>query len=193
MKKKKRRIILLIGIILVTLLTLAVLCRLFWLQPFRDTARCMEPTVKKGDLVLVNKLSYRVSEPKRGDIVLIDTARLPINPKPRHKRWIKRVIGVPGDRVSIRPPHVYINGAPLTTPAIFSTISEKKKGYRAYTLPDTAKFPNAVLKSDTDEITLSSNEYFLLGDNPALSLDSRHFGPASRTVILGRVNLKYKL
>jgi signal peptidase I len=164
----------------------ALLVRLFWLQPYRDIARCMEPAVMAGDLIVVNKLAYLFKDPARGDIVFIDATGICMDDT-RHARWIKRVAGLPGDRVSIHPPYVHIDGEPLVSPDVFITISLKKAGNRGYVLADAVRYPDAVLNTESDEIVLSGNEYFLLGDNAMNSFDSRHFGAVSRSNILGSV------
>ena len=64
MKNRKKLIFKVYGIFFILLGVCVVLCRVFWLQPFRDTARCMESTIKPGDLILVNRLSYITGEPK---------------------------------------------------------------------------------------------------------------------------------
>ena len=172
---------------IVSLMVLAVFCRFFWLQPFRDVGRCMEPTVKVGDLFIVNRLSYSTRKPERGDVVFVDATKLPLKQAHPHKRWIKRVVGVPGDRISIHPPYIHIKGSPLADPEIFVPISELKKDYQGYVLPDPIKYPDAILKKEEDEVTLAGDEYFLIGDNTTNSLDSRHFGAVPRAAILGRV------
>jgi signal peptidase I len=184
MKTIKHRLPKTVAVATVVLVAFTVLCRLFWLQPFRDIARCMEPTVKAGDLLIVNRLSYWTRAPERGDVVFVDATKLPLEQAHQARWWIKRVVGVPGDRVSIHPPYVYINDEPLTSPEIFVAISEHKEGY---VLPNEIEYPTALFKEETDEILLAENEYFLIGDNTTNSLDSRYFGSVPRTVILGKI------
>ena len=188
MNRAKCRLLLTAVVAVASLIVLIVLGRLFWLHPIRIAGGSMEPSLKIGDIVVVNKLSYVVREPKKGDVVFINTTKLPLNSSTRDKRWIKRVVGVPGDRISIHPPYVHINGAPLNSPEIFVTISERKKGYQGYLLPDITKHPDSIIKRDSDEIHLADNEYFILGDNTTNSHDSRHFGPAPRSAIIGKLS-----
>ena len=171
----------------VFLVVLALVCRLFWLQPFRDAGRCMEPTLRAGDLFIVNRLSYITAGPQRGDVVLFNPAKLPIRQTDLDTSWIKRVAGIPGDKISIHPPFLYLNGSPLTTPEIFATIGERKEGYKGYTLPEPKHYPHPALDTESDSLTLSENEYFLVGDNTTNSLDSRYFGAVPRAAILGKV------
>jgi signal peptidase I len=147
----------------------------------------MEPTLLKGDLIIINKLAYSFGRPKRGDVVLLETAQFASKTSRSDKLWIKRVIGIPGDRVGIRPPYIYINGKPLNDPPIFAEISSLQHGYIGYGLPDKTQFPNAPLKTDTDEISISTDQYFLIGDNTLVSLDCRHFGPIKSSSIIGKI------
>ena len=80
---------------------LIVLCRLFWLQPFRNAGGSMEPTLKVGDVFIVNKLSYCYKKPKRGDVVFIDTTGFSVSHPIGSPRWVKRIVGCPGDRIRI--------------------------------------------------------------------------------------------
>jgi signal peptidase I len=184
--KKPKYLIAVVGLI-IGLLLLLLVCRLFWLQPLRVDAASMEPTLHKGDLILINKLPYSFSKPVRGDVVLLDTTEFASKTSRSDKWWIKRVIGIPGDRVGIRPPYIYINGKSLNNPPVFAAISSLQHGYAGYNLPDKTQFPNAPLKTDTDEITLLPDQYFLIGDNTLLSLDCRHFGPVKASSIIGKV------
>jgi signal peptidase I len=183
---KKHKYLTTVAGIIIGLVLLLLMCRVFWLWPLRVSAGSMEPTVRKGDIILVNKLAYLFSKPKRGDVVFLDTVRFSSNIPKHSKWWMKRVIGIPADRISIRPPDIYINGKPLKDPQIFEKISSSRQGYAGYGLPDKTAFPNAPLKTDTDEITLSANEVFLVGDNTPVSLDCRHFGPIKASSIVGK-------
>jgi signal peptidase I len=187
-KRKKYRLLIIVVVAVASLVVLTVLCRLFWLHPIRIAGRSMEGSLKIDDIVIVNKLSYLVRKPKKGDVVFIDTTRLPLKPAPQDKRWIKRVVGIPGDRISIHPPYVHINGDPLNSPEIFVTISERKEGYQGYLLPNITKHPDSIIKKESDEIDLADNEYFLIGDNTTNSHDSRHFGPVPRSAIIGKLS-----
>jgi signal peptidase I len=184
---KKYKYFIAVAGIIIGLVLLVLICRVFWLQPFRVDARSMEPTLLKGDVVFINRLAYSCGRPNRGDVVFLDTAELASKTTRRDKWWIKRVIGIPGDRVGIRPPYIYINGKPLKDPPVFTAISSLQQGYAGYGLADKTQFPNAPLKTDADEITLSSDEYFLIGDNTVISLDCRHFGPIKTSSIIGKV------
>jgi len=118
----------------------------------------MEPNLVSGQRLLVNKLAYRLGEPARGDIVVIDS------PRGTSEKLIKRIVGLPGETVELRGGRVYINGQMIEEtyhPAV---------GMRPY--PPTIVPPGY---------------YFLLGDNRDHSGDSRVWGSASRDLIVGRV------
>jgi signal peptidase I len=122
----------------------------------------MEPTLRKGDRVLVNKLSYKLHDIHRGDIVVFK--RPPNEPDTGIQDLIKRVIGLPGESVSVKDCHVYINGQQLVEPYV-------KSWTRTCTFPAR---------------TVGPNEIFVMGDNRDDSQDSRFFGPISQNLVVGR-------
>ena len=108
----------------------------------------MEPTLATGDKVLINKVSYKLGEPERGDIVAFKK-----DAKQHSSMHVKRIIGLPGETVQIKDGLILING---------ETYMEKK---------DFPKISNPGLAET--QITLGKNEYFVLGDNRNNSEDSR--------------------
>jgi len=135
-----------------------------------------------GDYILVEKVSERAHSPLRGDLVVFRTDGLPLTPP--KTCFVKRVIGLPGETVSIDPPYVLINGKKVTEPAILRRIADGEGGYSGFRL---AAHPSALLNRSTDAISLGPNEFFVLGDNTANSKDSRYFGPVPKDSIIGRV------
>ena len=123
----------------------------------------MSPTLVSGDEILVNRFVYKVTDPKRGDIIVF----LP-NGNEKSHYYVKRVIGVPGDTVLIQNGAVYINGE------VYKEEIE------------TAAIEEAGLASE--EITLDSDEYFVLGDNRNNSEDSRYanIGNIKKDYIIGK-------
>jgi signal peptidase I len=170
--------------------------RQFTGQPFRLPTGSMQPTLlgtsKTGgsvlncDHVVVNRMAYYKCKPRRGDIVVFKTSGVVSPPPflPRNQYFAKRIVGLPGDRVSIRPPFVCINGRELADPPFFRDMASGKAGYTGYT-------NGGALLSVADEIVLGQDEYFVLGDNSCNSLDSRHFGPIKADSIVGQVNWIY--
>ena len=108
----------------------------------------MESTLSDGSVVLVNRFVYNIKEPKAGDVIVF----LP-NGNEKSHYYIKRVIGVPGDKVQIKNGLLYVNG-------------------ELYDVEDTETIKNAGLAED--EITVGEDEYFVLGDNRNSSEDSRY-------------------
>ena len=127
--------------------------------------------------------AYRFSDPRRGDIIGVKIDERPWWQQPRHMS--RRVVGLPGETVDICPPYVLINGEKLLDPPIFAKISSSEDGYSGYVdAKDTKYEENEVI---VFPITLGPDEYFVLGDNPTKSVDSRHFGPIRREAIQGKV------
>ena len=150
-----------VGVIVGALLV-ALLIKTFLLQAFYIPSRSMEPTLRIGDRVLVNKLSYKVHDINRGDIVVFERPK--DEPPDAIKDLIKRVIGLPGETVSTQNGQVYIDGRPLDEPYLpAGTVTDN--------LPPT-KVPD--------------DEVFVMGDNRGDSRDSRYFGPIDEGLIVGR-------
>ena len=127
------------------------------LIPIRAEGISMEPTYRSGSLNLVNRLAYRYRKPARGDIVGIKLAG-------PHVMYVKRIIGLPGEHLSIQRGQVYINGAPLSEPYV--------KNRREWDVP---------------EVTLTAREYYVIGDNRGMRASDHDFGRADVSRILGRV------
>lgn len=124
----------------------------------------MEPNFRSGELVIVERVSYLGNRTiKRGDVVAV---RFPADPK--RTRLIKRVIGLPKERVTVKRGAITING---------ELLNEKYH-------PRPGEPPY----DELEEVTLKTGEYFLAGDNRPSSSDSRLWGPVLRQDILGRVS-----
>ena len=120
----------------------------------------MVPTFHDGDYLIVDEISYRFDKPERGDVIIM---RYPLDTK---KYFIKRIIGLPNETVSINNGAVTVTGEDGT-----QTLSE----------------PYIELQSDsTTEVTLKADEYFVMGDNRAGSSDSRVWGPLPAKNIVGK-------
>jgi signal peptidase I len=150
-----------VGVIVGALLV-ALVIKTFLLQAFYIPSRSMEPTLRIGDRVLVNKLSYKAHDVNRGDIVVFERPK--DEPPDAIKDLIKRVIGLPGETISTQNGQVFIDGRPLSEPYLpAGTVTDN--------LPPT-KVPDG--------------EIFVMGDNRGDSRDSRFFGPIDQGLIVGR-------
>jgi signal peptidase I len=141
----------------------------------------MVPTVNPGEYVLIDKISPHFEDYRRGDIVVFQP---PVGFGQGGVPFIKRVIGLPGDTVSLDNGRVYVappGGSPvrLDEPYVVRAID----GGAAPTLP---KSPEG-----TSSWTIAPGTYFVMGDNRPDSQDSRVFGPVDRELIVGRAWLRY--
>ncbi len=135
----------------------------FIVQAFYIPSGSMEPTLMINDRILVAKFLYRIEPVRRGDVVVF---RYPLNPQ---RDFVKRVEGLPGERVQLKEGVVYVNGEQLS-----------EKGYTLR--PDFGNYGPAVVPM---------NQYFVLGDNRNNSEDSRFFGYVPRANIIGKALFIY--
>ena len=136
----------------------------FVYQPVKVEGGSMEPGLEDQEHIVINKLVYRVETIERGDIVVFHY------PRDTRKSFIKRVIGLPGDRIRIAYGHVFVNDEPVAEPYVPSDYL------------DARSFP---------EIVVPGNAYFVLGDHRSMSNDSREFGPVMRSYIYGKAVFGY--
>jgi len=165
-RRRRGRFLIETAVILLVALLVAVLLRAFVLQTYYVPSPSMAPTIEPGDRIVVDKLSYHIHSVNRGDIVVF--ARPPAEhcgsaPVPD---LVKRVIGLPGERISSAGNQVLINGKAIAEPW----------------LPK----PDPLGKPIPPE-TIPTNDYYVLGDNRADSCDSRYWGPVPRSLIVGKV------
>jgi len=155
--------------IAVIALVIVLPIRYFLFQPFIVSGASMTPNFQSGDYLIVDEISYRLSAPQRGDVIVFDASFIKGY---SGQRFIKRVIGLPGESVDITNGNVEIikNG---TT----STLNEKYLPSNLETYPDT-------------QITLKSNQYFVMGDNRTQSYDSRFWGVVDQKYIIGKAFLR---
>ncbi|MDI6882955.1 MAG: signal peptidase I [Patescibacteria group bacterium] len=150
-------------------LIIVVPIRYFVFQPFIVKGASMTPAFSNGDYLIVDEISYRFREPQRGEVVVF---RYPKDPS---QRFIKRIIGLPGEKVKIEGGEIKI---------IDKFDQEKILDESAYLLlGQNNLFDNKVM-------VLGEEEYFVLGDNRAHSFDSRNWGTLQRKEIIGRVFLR---
>ena len=150
-----------IGLVILALV-IALLIKTFLFQAFYIPSESMLPTLKVHDRVLVNKVSYKLHPVHRTDIVVF---KAPKGSDPGIDDLVKRVIGLPGEAVSGRGGHIFINGKPL------------KETY----------LPTGTFTSDFAPVKIPANAYWVMGDNRGNSKDSRVFGVIKKNEIVGRV------
>ena len=140
--------------------------RYFLFQPFIVKGESMSPNFESGDYLIVDEISYRFSEPKRGDVVVFNF------PKDPTQRFIKRIIGLPGETVNVAAGEVEIIKSGNT-----AVLDEK---YLRGSLKTIGEI----------KITLKSGEYLVLGDNRDYSYDSRAWGVLPGKNIIGKALLR---
>lgn len=147
-------------------LAIVIPIRYFLFQPFIVRGDSMVPSFNSGDYLIIDEISYRFNDPERGDIIVF---KYPKNPS---QRFIKRIIGLPGETVEIKDGEI----------AIYDKNNQKQ------ILDETIYLPNAKATTYGNlQVVLTENEYFVLGDNRAYSSDSRNWGPVPKENIIGKV------
>ena len=137
---------------------------IFLYQPVRVEGVSMLPGLEDQERIFINKFVYRLEPIERGDVVVFHYPRDP------SASYIKRVIAVPGDKISIREGQVRLNGYALPEP------------YVPWQFRDAKSMPEMIVPPGT---------YFVMGDHRSLSRDSREFGPVSQDLILGKAVMIY--
>jgi len=144
-------------------LVIVIPIRYFLFQPFIVKGQSMEPNFENSNYLIVDELSYRFRDPQRGEVVVFRY------PKNISQRFIKRIIGLPGEKIEIKAGSVMVNGK---------------------ILDESEYFPSGVQTPGNIQISLDENEYFVLGDNRISSFDSRQWGLLPRKNIIGRVLIR---
>lgn len=154
---------------IVLVLITALLIRSFIAQPFIVEGKSMEPTLSNAEYLIVDKIEYRLHDPKRGDVIVFRAPEAP------DQNYIKRIIGLPGETVTIQNTTVYVDG---------KEISERYIASHAITQRSDDETPTFYL-----EQKMGPNEYFVMGDNRDHSSDSRRWGPLPKENILGKAQV----
>jgi signal peptidase I len=153
--------------IVVIALLIVVPIRYFVFQPFFVRGQSMEPSFHDGDYLVVDELTYRFREPQRGEVIVFKY------PQNTSQRYIKRIIGLPGETVEIKGGTVFI----------------ESNGQRV-ALQENEYLGAGIDTPGEVKISLGPGEYFVLGDNRYASSDSRRWGILPREDIIGRVLLR---
>lgn len=157
-------------------------------QPVRKGQVIASGRLTIGDHVLVNKVRYNFSRPRRGDIIVFETHDIEY-PNLQGTFYIKRLAGLPGEDIRIEPPHLIADGKPVTSPEPFQRLLEDPNyaGY-VYAMPT---WPRPLLMEKGDVIKLGPKQYLPLGDNTRASLDGRYFGPIPEHALVGPAAVVY--
>ena len=137
---------------------------LFLYQPVRVEGTSMVPMLQDQDRLFINKLAYRMGEVQHGDVVVFHY------PRDITKSYIKRVIAVPGDQLSIDHGRVYVNNKKLAEPYVPARYADERS---------------------QPAMTVPAGEYFVMGDHRSISSDSRDFGTVDRSLIYGKASFVY--
>lgn len=191
------------------------LFRSFVIEPFKIPSSSMVPTLQVGDLILVNKFTYgirlpivnkkiiQINDPKRGDVMVFKF------PKDPSLDYIKRVVGVPGDKVVYKNKKLTINGKPVVYERLTEYLDEERLSYFSHYRENLTGVPHEILNDDKVpgyvpspdafpkhelcrydlegfECTVPTGHYFMMGDNRDNSLDSRYWGFVPDRNIVGK-------
>jgi|SRR3989344_3591498 len=146
-----------------------VIIYLFAAQPHLVKGSSMEPNFHNGDYILTEKVSYKFRGPQRGEVIVFKAPNRP------DADYIKRIIGLPGEKIKVIEGIIYVNGQKLPEqyePINFQTFSGR-------------------FLQEGQEFTVPENQYFVFGDNRSHSSDSREFGPVDKDFIIGRALIRY--
>jgi len=185
-----------LALVVAVALAIALFVQAFVVKPYRIPSGSMEPTLTVGERVIVNRIGNRFADPGVGDIVVFHPPRGadtnecgvagegPFYEGPKSRRpcarptatrssqnFIKRVVGLPGDRISVHDGHVVRNGV------------EQREGF----IRACGGGPDCNLGT----ITVPADHYFMMGDNRGASDDSRYWGPVPREWIIGSAFVSY--
>lgn len=147
-------------------LVIVIPFRLYVAQPFMVSGSSMSPTFETGQYLIVDELSYRLESPARGDVIILK------KPRQENEFLIKRIVGLPGETITI----------------IGGTVNIKEATGDKEAVLDESYVKNH--SSENSQVKLGNNEYFVMGDNRPVSLDSRFIGPIPRNHIVGRAFIR---
>lgn len=185
-----------IVVTVVIALVIAFLVQAFLVKPFQIPSESMENTIQVRDRVLADRVSYRFADPQRGDIVVFHPPAANVNgtiddarvagveagagffepgdaPEPATSYYIKRIIGLPGDRIDVRRHHAFVNGKRLSEPYVHVD-GEAVDGL-----------------ANVSNLRVPKGRYLMLGDHRDCSGDGRVFGFIPRSFIVGKAFMVY--
>ena len=143
--------------------------RVFAAEPHRVSGSSMIPNFHDGDYIITNKLAKSSSSLQRGEVIILE------NPSDKNQVFIKRVVGLPGEKVKLLNGKVYLNNEAL----------EEKY------LPEDLSSPGESFLKEGEEVIVPENNYFVMGDNRSNSSDSREWGFLQKDLVVGQALLRY--
>lgn len=149
---------------------LALIIRTFVVQAFKIPTGSMRPTLIEGDRILVNKFIYKFKEPKRGDVIVF------VSTEDKKKDFIKRLIGLPGEKIEISNGAILVNGKAVDSDSVI-----RERYY--YNRGDYGK--------EDEVLQVPEDAYYALGDNSISSRDSRYWGFLPKKYLIGKAFLIY--
>jgi len=152
----------------VVALVISVVLYLFIMTPHEVVGRSMDPTYKNGEMLMANKILYKMKKPERGDVIIFKYSET--------QDFIKRIIGLPGETVMLKDGKLYINGTLLD---------------ESHYLSSSVYTNGGEYLSEGETITVPEGRYFACGDNRPHSSDSRSFGPIDEKDIKGKAWIVY--
>lgn len=152
----------------VVALAIFVICYLFLFQFHQVNGASMLPNFQNSEMIITDKISYRLKPPEKGDIVIFRA------PKNRELDYIKRIIAVPGDKVELTNAGVFINGEKLKEDYLDTSLITSEGAFLRY----------------GQSFLVPENEYIVFGDNRPHSSDSREWGTITKDDLIGKVFLR---
>jgi len=154
-------------IVKTVIISLAIILpiRYFVIQPFMVDGASMEPNFFDNEYLIINEISYRFTEPQRGDVIVFK------NPENETQFFIKRVIALPKETIKIEEGDIYIR---------------VQGGENFIKIDESDYLPETTQTFGNYELELKKDEYFVLGDNRRNSKDSRTIGPIKENLIMGK-------
>lgn len=149
-------------------LVLAIVLYLFIMTPHEVVGNSMHPTYQNGEFLMANKISYRISEPQRGDVVIFQFSET--------QDFIKRIIGIGGDELMIKDGKIYING----------TLLDESNYLESNVITNGGSYIH-----EGQTVIIPEGHFFVSGDNRPNSSDSREFGPIEESKIKGKAWIVY--
>jgi signal peptidase I len=147
---------------------------LFFLQPHQVNGQSMVPNFQSGEHVLTDKITFRMRDPERGEVVVFHAPPAANCPEGTGCDFIKRILAVPGDTVEVKDNAIWVNGQRLP---------------ESYIPADFVTMPGNATKNTS--LYMGADEYFAVGDNRPYSSDSRAWGAIQKSDIIGRVFFRY--